>query len=138
MQTKISIIFASITLLISCMKVDIVHNCNDQVVVSSKLFEKAPNDYFNINSVTIAEDTLFVSISSGGGCGYWEVKLIDQGTIAESDPPQRTLRISLKDKDTCEALITARYSFDISCLKTDGNQVILNLLGWNEPILYQY
>ena len=69
---------------------------------------------------------------------WWELKLIDSEDILESNPPQRNLRLSLKNEESCLAYITKELTFDISNLQVNGNKVQLNLTNSDKNILYKY
>ena len=77
---------------------------------------------------------------SSSGCGgeTWEIKLIDSEDIMESNPPQRNLRLSLKNEEVCLAIVTKELTFDISNLQVGGNRVQLNITNSEETILYEY
>ena len=88
---------------------------------------------------SINDNCLKINFSSGGCNGdTWELKLIDSEDILESYPPQRNLRLSLKNEELCEAYITKELTFDISNLQVDGNKVQLNLTNSDKNILYEY
>ena len=76
--------------------------------------------------------------SSGCNGDTWELKLIDSEDILESNPPQRNLRLSLKNEESCLAYITKELTFDISNLQVNGNKVQLNLTNSDKNILYKY
>ena len=115
------------------------NNCDQITIISPEQYETAPNDLLFINSLEINGDCLKINFSSGGCSGdTWIIKLIDSESIMESNPPQRNLRVSLKNDEDCEALITKELTFDVSELKVDGNLVILNITNSNEQILYEY
>lgn len=114
-------------------------NCIQKILVDKNLFTNAPNDEFDFTNVNLVQNCLKVTIQYGGGCGDIELKLIDSGYILESYPVQRNIRLSLKDEDYCEALITKKISFDLTPIQvSDMNKVILNLTNWDKPILYSY
>ena len=114
-------------------------NCDKEVVISASEYDTAPNDDVTINQLAINENCLKINFSASGCDGEsWILKLIDSGGIDESLPPQRTLRLSLKDEEDCEAYITKELTFDISDLQVDGNQVLLNITNSNDQILYEY
>ncbi|NME68214.1 hypothetical protein [Flammeovirga aprica] len=114
-------------------------NCDLVTVVSEEEYANAPSDYVQINKVEIEGDCLLVNFSASGCSGEsWEVKLVDQGLILESFPPQRNLRLSMKNPEACEAYITKELSFDISNLQVDGDQVQLNIQEYDGGILYKY
>ena len=115
------------------------NNCDFETIISAEQYQNAPNDQIEINSLDINDNCLKINFSSSGCDGNnWELKLIDSGDIMESNPPQRNLRLSLKNEESCEAYITKELTFDITNLKVDGNKVQLNILSSEENILYEY
>ncbi|MGV8814928.1 MAG: hypothetical protein ACOH2D_12555 [Gelidibacter sp.] len=115
------------------------NNCDFGTIISAEQYSNAPADQLEINNLTINDNCLKINFSSGGCDGNtWELKLIDSGDIMESNPPQRNLRLSLKNEELCEAYITKELTFDISNLKVDGNKVQLNIINSDENILYEY
>jgi hypothetical protein len=115
------------------------NNCDFETIISEEQYVNAPNDQIEINSLDINDNCLKINFSSGGCDGNtWELKLIDSGDIMESNPPQRNLRLSLKNEELCEAYITKELTFDITNLKVDGNKVQLNIINSDENILYEY
>ena len=114
-------------------------NCDSETVISSELYQNAPSDQLIISSLEIESDCLEIIFGAGGCDGRtWEIQLIDSGDILESNPPQRNLRLSLKDEELCEAFITRELTFDISNLQVDGNQVMLNIINSDDNLLYEY
>jgi len=109
-------------------------------IISAPLFQNAPSDELTINSVSINNDAMTINFSASGCDGSsWQVKLIDSGNVFESDPPQRNLRLSLKNEEVCLALITQELTFDISNLQVmDANGVVLNVTNSDDSILYEY
>ena len=115
------------------------NNCDQVTIVSSEQYETAPNDQLFINTLELNGDCLKINFSSSGCNGdTWNLKLIDSEIIMESNPPQRNLRLSLKNEELCEALITKELTFDIKELRVGGNQVLLNITNSNDQILYEY
>lgn len=115
------------------------NNCDFETVISADQFVNAPADQLTINSLEINDNCLKINFSSGGCNGdTWELKLIDSEDILESLPPQRNLRLSLKNGEECEAYITKELTFDISNLQVNENQVQLNITNSDKNILYEY
>ena len=113
--------------------------CDAQTLISAEQYAAAPADYLVVNQLEIKDHCLKINFSSSGCSGSsWIVKLIDSGAVALSDPPQRNLRLSLKNEEMCEAFITKEISFDISNLQVDGNRVHLNIVNSDKQILYRY
>ena len=113
--------------------------CGFEVAIDAQEYANAPSDQLTVNGLEINNNCLKVNFSSGGCSGEtWALKLIDSGAILESSPPQRNLRLSLKNEELCKAYITKELTFDISNLQVDGNIVQLNLTNSDLSILYKY
>jgi len=142
MKNKILLLLISLFALLACDKDDNhanTINCDMEAIISSELYANAADDHLTINSLKINGDCLKINFSSSGCNGdSWVVKLIDSDDILESDPPQRNLRLSLKNEELCEAYLTKELTFDISDLRVDGNQVKLNISNSDDSILYLY
>jgi hypothetical protein len=128
-------------LIVSCNKNEDNNeeSCDETVIISNSQFNNSDSNIFDINDIAIMDDCLIANISASG-CdgGTWVLKLIDSDEILESDPPQRTLRLTLLNQEACLAFITREISFNISSLQVDGGQVQLNLLNSGESYLYTY
>lgn len=112
--------------------------CDQDVIIDKEEFENAPSDPFDVERYEIVGNCLKIKFSAGGCDGNsWVVKLIDLGTVAESLPCQRTLRLSLDNTEECAAYITKEISFNIEDLQIAGNNCVqLNIFG--DWILYEY
>ena len=134
------IIFVVLLNLFACdNETNNINICEQVTIVSSELYENAPNHLLTINSLEINENCLKINFSSSGCDGdTWDLKLIDSEAILESLPPQRNVRLSLKNEEVCLAYVTKELTFDITPLKLDGNQVLLNITNANKQILYEY
>lgn len=114
-------------------------NCDSKSVINAQEYGNATSAQFRINSLEIVDDCLKINFSSGGCDGNtWKVKLIDSGAILKTDPPQRNLKLLLRNEELCEAYITKEFTFDISNLKVDGNMTQLNITNSDKTILYEY
>jgi len=113
-------------------------NCDKDVIISQREYENTQNQRVAIIDMKIVDDCLRIKFGSSGCDGRsWIVELIDLGTIAESFPCQRFLRLSLDNKESCTAYITKEISFNIKDLQLQGyNRVLLNV--WDKTILYEY
>lgn len=115
------------------------NNCDFKTIINKNQYEAAPSDPLAINSLEINDNCLKINFSSSGCSGEtWEIKLIDSEDIMESNPPQRNLRLSLKNEEDCLAIVTKELTFDISNLQIGGNQVQLNITNSEEIIVYEY
>lgn len=117
---------------------DAQSNCDQDVIISPLEYENAPDHPVSIVDMEIVGDCLKIEFSSSGCNGEsWVVKLIDMGIVAESNPCQRVLRLSLDNQEACLAMVNKEMSFNIEDLQIYGaNSVLLNVSGtW---ILYEY
>ena len=116
---------------------DLSEGCVVMAQADSGLFSNGPNDNHVVNNVQIDGDCMFIEFSAGGCSGdSWEVELYGSEAITFSEPPQRSIRLSLLDAEECEAWISKSVSFDISDFKVAGGDVLLNLEGYEDLILY--
>lgn len=113
--------------------------CDHSVIISKDMYNAAPNDHLTIISAELTNDCLKINFASGG-CdrSTWEVKLIDAEVILYSNPPQRNLRLSLKNQELCDAYIGKELTFEVSNLQVSGNKVLLNITNSGDQILYEY
>lgn len=140
MKILVSIIIVGIILITGCDDNSIKSTCNANTIISADLYLSAPNDKLSITSLEIDKDCLQITFTASGCSGNsWEVDLIDSEQIMESLPPQRNLRLSLKNNELCTAVVGKTVTFNISELQLqEGNQVYLNITNSDSQILYQY
>jgi len=113
--------------------------CPEPVIISENEFRDAPADELTIISAEIINDCLNIEFASSGCDGStWEINLYDANVIKESYPVQRDLRLSLKNQEECDAVITRNVSYDISPLQLDYDRIFLNLINSGEQLLYEY
>ncbi len=141
-NTAVIIMIGILITLGSCDKnkdSDLLTDCDKKVRISSQEFLNAPADPLSIVSVELTGDCLKIHFASSGCDGSnWEVKLIDSGAVMYSDPPQRNIRLSLKNPEMCDAYIGKSFTFDIRELQVPGNKVLLKLTNSGTQILYEY
>ena len=126
----------------SCDKEDtiVTSDCGDHAITSHDAFVNYPNDDLNIIDVVIEGDCLIIKFGSSGCDGEtWKVELVAEEAIQKSLPPQRSMRLSLEDKEECEAYITKEVIYDLQSTRyADGKEIILRLEDWKEEIRYIY
>ncbi|MFT4568686.1 MAG: hypothetical protein ACI9FN_003655 [Saprospiraceae bacterium] len=117
-----------------------VLQCDELVQINDDAYDKGPKDFINIVDASLEGDCLTIFYSASGCSGdSWEVNLYDSGAVAESEPEQRYLRLSMMNPEACLAVFTKERSFDISDLQIENNGVlILNLLDSEESLRYKY
>lgn len=80
---------------------------------------KFGTDAYALNSTTITDDTLNISVSYSGGCEDHQFTLVVSDTFLESFPVQLHASIAHNaNGDTCEAYPTENYRFDLTPIKT--------------------
>lgn len=138
MKKLVIILFVGL-FLFSCEDSNDSNFCDFETVVDAEQYETSPSDELDINSLEIVDNCLKINFSSSGCSGdSWEIKLIDSSQIMESYPPQRNVKLSLKNEELCLAYITKEISFDISNLQTDDDKVVLNFVNSDKSIVYEY
>jgi len=115
-------------------------DCITEVTIDLDLYDKGPKDDVQLLSSAISGDCLMLSISASGCDGStWTTAIYDQGLVAESSPEQRYLRISLDNREECDAVITKDITFDLSPIQIQNDgRLILNIQGSDESLLYNY
>ena len=110
--------------------------------------DKFGTDAYTLNSATITDDTLNISISYSGGCEDHQFTLVVSDTFLESFPVQLHASIAHNaNGDTCEAYPTDNYRFDLTPIKTlyqkayrqEAGTIILRLKDApNEDLTYEF
>jgi hypothetical protein len=103
-------------------------------------FLTASRDPFQFQSAAINEDCLEIVVSYGGGCGEVDWNLVFSNNLQTTNDVTFTDAVlSLKDDDTCEALITDTLGYDLIPLQ-DSNyaSIVIKLEGYSSELLYQY
>ena len=113
-------------------------DCDQNVTIGANEYANAPDGPFAIIDMNIVNDCLKIKFTASGCDGStWIVKLIDGGDITGHDLLKRTLRLSLDDREECEAMPEKEISFNIKDLQIEGsNRIVLNVSG--HEILYEY
>ena len=112
-----------------------VKPCGPEVVISNEAYKNAPDDALDIKEVQLSGNCLTISFGASGCSGEsWELQLIASADIAESLPPQQSVRISLKNEEVCLAYFERAVEFDITSLNANG-EIQLNLLGYGQILL---
>lgn len=113
-------------------------DCEQDVLISPDEYKNAPNDSFSMINMIIIGDCLRITFGASGCDGNsWIVKLIDSGNVAESYPIQRTLRLSLDNKEICTAYLGKEVSFNIKDLQIEGNDKVILIISGKE-LIYEY
>jgi len=147
----LGIILSSIVTAIILIGANSLSPLNDsttpRILINKSEFDNAIRDDFSFNTVTLEQDILSLDVSYSGGCTSHDFLLIGSGDFMESYPVQTTIVLSHEDNDdNCESLITKTLVFDLTPLKElyidlyseSSGTIITHLLGWDNPISYEY
>jgi hypothetical protein len=123
----------------SCDKNEFDTSVDGKLIISNDLFNNAPKDPVTISEAKLVGDSL--ELKFGASCcdgKNWEISLVGSSGILYSEPPQRQIRLSLKNNELCTAVCGKTMKFDIKPSRIDGGQIILRLEGWQETLSYKY
>jgi hypothetical protein len=135
---KIVIFIIFFLLFFSCSKDDNLI-CGKVILIDNEKFVDYPSDPLIISDVLLENDCLQISFGASGCDGQnWVMELVGAADIFYSNPPQRPVRLSLKNNEVCQAAFGKTVSFDLKPSRVSGGEIILNLAGWNSPIRYKY
>jgi hypothetical protein len=99
-------------------------------------------DHYNIISAEIEGVLLFITVEYSGGCAHHTFEFVGNRATSKSIPPQRSVMLFHENGgDMCEAMVTRNIEIDISELamkQEKGNEIILNLEGYNEPLKFVF
>ena len=114
--------------------------CDKSAVEDATRFNQVSTNNYTITNVVLSEDCLEITVSSSG-CDpdNWTMNLIGAMSLATVSPPHVGVKVELINNEACLAVFQKTVSFDLKDFQWTGqNQVLLNIDGWNTPILYQY
>ena len=142
-RIQLAILYSTIGLVLTACddytETDCFTACSQPVIINADEYQNAPNDALEIVNVQLEGDCLVIRFESGGCDGNsWGIKLIDSEAIMESYPPQRNLRLSLKNQEPCDAIVIKEVAFNISSLRLIYDKIKLNITNSGDQILYEY
>lgn len=138
-KSTIFFTIALMGLIIACEDDKTKPTTEDQILIGNAIFKNYPDDPLIISAATIIGDSL--QISFGASCcdgKSWQVNLVGDSEVLYSLPPQRSIRLSLKNDELCTAVCGRTLKYDLSPCRVNGNQITLNLVGWDKPLIYNY
>jgi hypothetical protein len=145
-QITISIfICLLLSLLTSCSESSskdfVAQNCEKQAqIIEQETYNLVNTTNYMITGVALNENCLDVTISSSGCSGStWEMNLLSSPNFTETPVLQRNTKIELSNNEACAAIFQKTVSFDLIPLQINGqDQIIVNIEGWDDPIIYNY
>ncbi|WP_298498084.1 hypothetical protein [uncultured Algibacter sp.] len=119
---------------------DYLSVCDNLVIIDESYYNTFDSGNFTFIDAEVIDNCLSVTISASGCDGNsWAYNLVDSGSIAESLPEQRYLKLELLNEEACLAVFKRTVSFDLTPIKIEGsNEIILNIEGFESSINYKY
>lgn len=109
------------------------------ILISNDLFTTSPNDPLIISNATLENDSLKISFNAPGcDSKSWIIELVGSEDLLKSNPPQRSIRLSLKNNEACQSALGRTITFDLKPARISEGEIILNLQGWQSPLTYVY
>lgn len=109
-------------------------------IIEEDAFDEVITENYQISNVVLDEDCLEITFASSGCDGNsWELNLYSTNTINFIFPLQRTVKVELINEELCLAFIEKTVSFDLTPFRVEEqNEILLNIVGWEEQVIYQY
>lgn len=117
---------------------DVAGKCDAILVEDSSLYKKKSHP-IQIEKVAQEGDCLQLTFNFSGCSKEVDMKLVDAGIVAESNPVQRWIKLVVEDAGDCRAAFSETKNFDLSPLKTrEDDAIIFHLEGWDERFRYDF
>lgn len=113
---------------------------SSKVLIIDQDLSKYPTDAFTIRDASVIGDSLTMLVAFTGGCKQHEFKVVSNGAMMKSMPPQMNVQLSHESHDDmCEALLTQDVTVSLEPLKQQAHNggIILHLQGFDRPLTYQ-
>jgi hypothetical protein len=112
---------------------------NAKVLIIDQNIDKYPADDITIRDASIIGDSLTMLVAFRGGCKPHDFKVITNGAMMKSMPPQMNVQVSHNaHDDMCEALLTQDVTVSLESLKAQAtNGVVIHLKGFDKPLTYR-
>jgi hypothetical protein len=114
-------------------------SANSKVLIIDRNIDKYPADEVTIRDASIIGDSLTMLVAFGGGCKPHDFKVITNGAMMKSMPPQMNVQVSHNaHDDMCEALLTQDVTVSLESLKAQAaNGVVIHLKGFDKTLTYK-
>ena len=145
MKKTILLYFCAMFLVfLSCSEskdVSVNPNCDKQSeIIDEASYNLVNTSNYVITGVVINQDCLDVTIgSSGCDANNWTMNLFSTNNFSNTNPIQRNVKVELVNQEACAAAFQKTVSFDLTPLRVSAQtQIIFNIDGWSEQIVYNY
>lgn len=143
------IAFAFMAILTSCKSKDAVasedKSAQETMVEETNKLEISKDysaklvDAIAITSTAIEGNNLLISVSYSGGCETHDFKLMSNGAIMKSMPPQMNITLEHNGNgDSCRAMIEQTLVYDISEAKSYASGTIILILNGDRENRIEY
>ncbi|PLW97184.1 MAG: hypothetical protein C0591_07335 [Marinilabiliales bacterium] len=107
----------------------IVKPASDKISLYTLPSDSLKTDYFNIDSIAMKDQTLFVFITYSGGCGDVKFEMFYKPQFLTVMPHRNSLLLKLTDDDPCRELIQKKLTYDLSIFNAEAQSggVVFNL-----------
>lgn len=119
-----------------------------QVIITEDASDpRWPSDQVTISAAEVKGDSLWMTVSFGGGCRGHTFLLLADGAWMESYPVQLGVRLAHEDNnDNCKALLSRLLKFDLTPLKVAYTNsygpapgiIRINVRGSGASVLYKW
>ncbi len=140
-KLTLTILIAALTIFYSCSSykktaTEKSVNCQPMQLVDSV---PAKGDFYTLDTLSIVNDCLNVSVTYDGGCGTADANLYYTDRIMESFPPKTVLFFIFTDNDACRSIIKKTFSFDLSPFseKASTGGIWLKIAGTDKRVFYK-
>ncbi len=112
-------------------------------VIKNKELYAATNEVIPVDSVYISKDTLHLFTPKIQACNAANLRLLWNGSMAKSLPPQATLKLLLTNDPTCKENHPFHLTYNLSMVKmkndsTASGSTLIKMFGLKEGVLYQF
>ncbi len=122
---------------------ELVRDESFRKVTKDKELYAATNEVIPVDSVFITKDTLHVFTPVIQACDADNLRLIWNGSMAKSLPPQATLKLLLTNDPTCKENHPFHLTYNIAMLRgksewTDSISTLIKIFGLKSGVLYRF
>lgn len=107
----------------------IIKPASDKISLYTLPSDSLKTDFFNIDSIAMKDQTLFVFITYSGGCGDVKFEMFYKPQVLTVMPHRNSLLLKLTDDDPCRELIQKKLAYDLSIFNAEAQSggVVFNL-----------
>jgi hypothetical protein len=115
-------------------------SASSKILIIDQKTDRYPADAVSIKDASVIGDSLTMLVAFSGGCKPHDFKVISNGAMMKSMPPQMNVMVSHNaHEDMCEALLTQDVTVSLEAIKQQASSggVVIHLQGFEKPLMYQ-